>query len=151
MNANAGTPNAGGVFDRDEAAAMLASVENRASVAKEKDVRNWAITAALIGILMGLFIALSSISPFVMVGYAVLLLAVILWQRRNANATPRGVSSLYTWGIVGSSAMVVVVIFVLGVIFGGFDNTPIWAGLLGGLAVAAPLLGISAVILRRGV
>lgn len=151
MNAQNISPGNGGHLDSNEAAQILSRIGEQPSLAAQRDVRLWSVTAAGIGLLMGGFLALSSLSPLVTFGYAILLLAFVAVQRRFATVTPRGVSRIFTAGVLCSSVMVALVILVLGIANGGLDQSPVWQCILGGLVVAAPSFTASALISRKGV
>ncbi|WP_333617790.1 hypothetical protein [Dietzia sp.] len=161
MNAAQFSADHGGHMDRgrfggeqlgkEEAARFLGSAEATPSLAKRRDLRLWAVTATVIGVLMGACIALAPLSDWFTIGYCVVLVSFVLVQRRYATVAPKGVTALYNSAVAVATVFVVVSIFGLGAIFGGYDNSPFWASFLGGVLVASPMLTVAAVIQRRAV
>lgn len=141
----------GGGIGREEAARLLGAAEGTPSLASRRDLRLWALTATVIGVLMGLCVALSPVSSWFTIAYIVVLLAFILVQRRYATVAPRGVTPLYNIAVGVATVLVVASIFGLGVLFDGYDNAPFWASVIAGVLVASPMVTAAGIISRTAV
>ena len=134
--------------DRDEAARLLAAAESTRPVATSRDVRTWSLLCVCLGVLMAVFTTLCSISNWFIALYALLAVGSVLWLRRTATATARGVSRLYDYGIAGSSALLLVYVAVVAVVGGGVEAAPLWTSVVGGLCIALPMFVAAARIAR---
>ncbi|AVZ38550.1 MULTISPECIES: hypothetical protein [unclassified Dietzia] len=138
-----------GAVDRAEAARLLAEAEGRPPVSSTRDARVFAWFTAVIAVVMGAGTIAIMFSDWAMLPYAVLLFAVMAWQRRSIGASPRGSARTSFWGVVGSGVMVLVVVTGLHVIRTTIGLTAWWY-LLGAVLVAVPGLIAAARIARRG-
>lgn len=135
--------------DRAEAARLLAEADGRPPVSSARDVRVYARFASIIALVMGVGTIAIMFSNWALIPYVLVLFVVIVWQRRAISASPRGSGRTYVWGVVGSGAMILVVVTTLHVIRTTIGLTPWWY-LLGVAVVAAPGLVAAALIGRRG-
>lgn len=145
---NATTGNAGTV-DRAEAARLLAEAEGRGPVTTERDVRIYAGFAAAIAVVMGVGTVAIMLSNWAMIPYVLALFGLIWWQRRASGASPLGAGRTYTWGVGGSSVLIVVVVTGLHVVRTTLGLTW-WWHVLGAVVVALPGLVAAWLIARRG-
>lgn len=135
--------------DRAEAARLLADAESGTPVASPRDVRRWAALCAGIGLTMAVFAVLCRVSVFFVLPYALVITGLVLWQRATVTTTPRGVSRLYTWGVACSSIVLGVFFALLAFVWGDPADAPVWVSVLGGVAIAAPMLVAAALIARK--
>lgn len=137
-----------GPVDRTQATRMLAEAEGRSPVSTDRDRRVFAVFTAGIAVAMGVGLILMMLSPWAFVPYALAIAGLIWWQMSARQASPRGANLTYVLGIVGSGAMVGLVVGLNAL--AADDDLTIWWSLLGGLVVAAPGLVAAALIALRG-
>lgn len=127
---------------------------SRADLASAADRRVYGLYVALIGVIVGGYVAVTRLvdggsgSPYVLVGYAALLVAVTVWQSRAARAIPRGAKRKGLFALVGTVVLMIAAITTLNVVEIEV-GLQWWHLALGGLVVALPSV-VTGVLIARG-
>lgn len=137
-----------------EAARERLDQASRAQLAGAADHRAYGWYVALMGLVVGAYVAATRLveggsgSPIVVGGYVLLLIGVTIWQTRSARAIPRGAKRRGLFALLGTVVVMLAVITALNVIEVQ-SGLQWWQIAIGGLVTALPSV-VTGVMIARG-